>query len=54
MMEVGSGQGRRGVRAPTPVLYLILREGVGVDAGVGRAYGIRDFWIFQGLLKGFW
>ena len=25
-----------------PVLYLILREGAGVDAGVGRAYGVRD------------
>ena len=26
-----------------PILYLILREGAGVDAGVGRAYGVRDF-----------
>ncbi len=26
-----------------PVLYLILRYGAGVDAGVGRAYGVRDF-----------
>ena len=26
-----------------PVLYLIFREGAGVDAGVGRAYGVRDF-----------
>ena len=26
-----------------PVLYLILRAGAGVDAGVGRAYGVRDF-----------
>ena len=26
-----------------PVLYLILREGAGVDAGIGRAYGVRDF-----------
>jgi len=26
-----------------PVLYLILRSGAGVDAGVRRAYGVRDF-----------
>jgi len=26
-----------------PVLYLILREGAGVDSGVGRAFGARDF-----------
>jgi len=26
-----------------PVLYLILREEAGVDAGVGRAYGVLDF-----------
>ena len=26
-----------------PVLYLILRAGAGVDAGIGRAYGVRDF-----------
>ena len=26
-----------------PALYLILRAGAGVDARVGRAYGVRDF-----------
>ena len=26
-----------------PVLYLIFRAGAGVDAGAGRAYGVRDF-----------
>ena len=26
-----------------PVLYLILRKGAGVDARVGRAYRVRDF-----------
>jgi len=26
-----------------PVLYLILRAGAGVDAGIGRAYGVLDF-----------
>jgi len=39
-MEVGSGQGRGCVQAATqlPVLHLILREGAGVDARVGRAW----------------
>jgi len=36
-----------------PALYLILREGAGVDAAVGRAYGVRDCWFLQGVLKGF-
>ena len=26
-----------------PALYLILREGAGIDAGVGRACGVPDF-----------
>jgi len=26
-----------------PALYLILRTGAGVDAGGGRADGVRDF-----------
>ena len=26
-----------------PALYLILREGAGVDVRIGRAYGVRDF-----------
>lgn len=26
-----------------PVLYLILREGAGIDAEVGRAHGVRDY-----------
>ena len=37
-----------------PVLYLIPREGAGVDAGVGRAYGVRDFLFLKGVFKGFW
>jgi len=37
-----------------PVMYLILREGTGVDARVGRAYGVLDFLLFQGVFKGFW
>ena len=39
--SIGSGC----VHATTqlPVLYLILRAGAGVDAGGGRAYGVRDF-----------
>jgi len=37
-----------------PALYLILREGAGVDVGVGRAYGLWDFLFLQGVLKGFW
>jgi len=35
-------------------MYLIFREGAGVDAGVGRAYGVRDFWFLQGVFEGFW
>ena len=36
---------RRCVQALTqlPVLYPILREGAGIDAGVGQAYGVRDY-----------
>ena len=26
-----------------PVLYLILGAGAGIDAGVGRTYGVWDF-----------
>jgi len=37
-----------------PALSLILRAGAGVDAGVGRAYGVRDFLFLQGVFKGFW
>jgi hypothetical protein len=37
-----------------PVMCRILREGAGVDARVGRAYGVQDFLILarcsQGLL----
>jgi len=36
-----------------PVLYLILRKGAGVDAGIGRAYGVRDFLLFLSVFKGF-
>jgi len=36
-------QGANKLLTQLPALYLILREGVGVDAGVGRAYGVRDF-----------
>jgi len=28
---------------PTARPASILREGAGVDAGIGRAYGVRDF-----------
>jgi len=38
---------------PTAVLYPILREGAGVDAGVGRAYGVRDFWYFKEFSRAF-
>jgi len=43
-----TGQKWQRNRVPTsvdqlPALYLILRPGAGVDAGVGRAYGVRDF-----------
>ena len=39
------GKGRGCVQSADqlPALYLILRAGAGVDAGVGRAYGVRDF-----------
>ena len=37
-----------------PVLYLILKKGAGVDAGVGQAYGVRDFLFLKGVFKGFW
>jgi hypothetical protein len=36
-----------------PALYLILREGAGVDAGVGRAYGVRDFYFYKVFSKAF-
>ena len=29
--------------AKLPVLHLILKEGAGVDLGVGRTYEVRDF-----------
>ena len=43
-----TGSKRQRKRVPTsadqlPALYLILRAGAGVDAGIGRAYGVRDF-----------
>ncbi|MCD4760321.1 hypothetical protein K8R42_00300, partial [bacterium] len=40
-----NGTGRGGVHATDqmPALYLIFREWAGVDAGVGWAYGVRDF-----------
>ena len=40
-----NGKGRGCVRAADklPVLYLIFRAWAGVDARVGRAYGVRDF-----------
>ena len=36
-----------------PVLYPILREGAGVDARVGRTYGVRDFWYFKVFSRAF-
>ena len=43
----GKGTGCVHATNQLPVLYLILRKGAGVDAGVGRAYGVRDFWYFK-------
>ena len=43
--HTGSKWQRKRVRTGAdqlPALYLILRAGVGVDAGIGRAYGVRD------------
>jgi len=39
----GKGTGCQQAADQLPVLYLIFRAGGGVDAGVGRAYGVRDF-----------
>jgi len=43
-----TGSKKQRNRVPTsadelPVLYLIFRAGAGVEAGGGRAYGVRDF-----------
>ena len=42
-IEVAKEVGAYMLLTQLPVLYLIFREGAGVDAGVGRAYGVRDF-----------
>jgi len=39
----GKGTGCQQAADELPALYLILRAGAGVGAGVGRAYGVRDF-----------
>ena len=36
-----------------PVLYLILKKGAGVDAGVGQAYGVLDFWFSKVFSRAF-
>jgi len=36
-----------------PALYLIFRAGAGVDAGVGRAYGVRDFDFYKVFSRAF-
>ena len=40
-----NNKGRRCVHVADPTAHpaFYLREGAGVDAGVGRAYGVRDF-----------
>jgi hypothetical protein len=42
-IEMAEEEGAYKLLTQLPLLYLILREGAGVDAGVGRAYGVRDF-----------
>ena len=42
-IEMAKEEGAYMLLTQLPVLYLIIREGAGVDAGVGRAYGVRDF-----------
>ena len=42
-IEMAKEEGAYKLLTQLPVLYLILRERAGVDAGVGRAYGVRDF-----------
>ena len=39
----GKGTGCQQAADQLPILYLIHRAGAGVDAGGGRAYGVRDF-----------
>ena len=54
MIEMAKEEGAYMLLTQLPVLYIILRAGAGVDAGVGRAYGVRDFYFsryFQGLLE---
>jgi len=45
-IEMAKGQGANKLLTQLPVMYLILNliliEGAGVDAGVRRAYGVRD------------
>ena len=42
-IEMSKKQGAYKLLTQLPALYLIHRAGAGVDAGVGRAYGVRDF-----------
>ena len=42
-IEIAKEEGAYKLLIQLPVLYLILLEGAGVDAGAGRAYGVRDF-----------
>jgi len=42
-MEIAKKEGAYKLLTQLPVLHLILKEGAGVDAGVGQAYEVRDF-----------
>jgi len=42
-LEMAPEEGAYMLLTQLPVLYLILRAGAGVEAGVGRAYRVRDF-----------
>jgi len=42
-IEMAKGQGANKLLTQLPVMYLILIEGAGVDAGVERAHIVRDF-----------
>ena len=42
-IEIAKEEGAYMLLTKLPVRFLILREGAGVDVGVGRAYRVRDF-----------
>jgi len=52
----GIEMAKEGVRTGAdqlPVLYLIFRTGAGIDAGVGRAYGVRVFDFYKVFSRAF-